>query len=185
MFITPEGNFVSTVDELLGKKDWNEFLEENVPIWKKTISALGYFFIEQKNSILPIWLKNPLPEQYAYKNKKVELFTPVNEYSYKFDSWMCNNLLEEDKSIALENSNWSPNFILEQAFVLERKLLEWGKYNGKDVDFNLGQKRLIGLRYYESEIYRDLYAAGKSEPKLITDLFMNFIDNKKNLRRKI
>jgi hypothetical protein len=184
MFIDKEGNMVNSIEELQNGQNWEEFLKENVPIWKKTIQALGYHFLEQEDSILPIWLKSPLPAE--YKLKKARLFVPVGEYDSKFDDWMCENFLKEDASIGYgRDKNWSPNFIPRQAQALERKLLDWGKYKSKDTDYNLGEEGLIGLKYSGSEIYKDIYKVGKSEPGIITQAFIEFIDNKINLRRKI
>lgn len=185
MFITKSGKSVDSLRELQEGKDWDEFLIDNVDIWKKTINALGYSFVEQKDSPLPVWLKNPLPEK--YKNKKLEMFPSVDEYDYRFDSWICDNMLVEDNEICFDPDykNWSPNFILDQAQALEKKLLVLGKYKSKDTDYDLGKEGLKGIKYSGSENYKEIYVVGMSEPDIITRAFIEFIDNKENLRRKI
>jgi hypothetical protein len=185
MFINKEGVMVNSTDELFESgQDWEGFLRENVPIWKKTIQALGYSFIEQEDSLLPIWLKKPLPGEYGLK--KARLFVTVKEYDSKFDDWMCENLLKEEQSIGYgRDNNWSPNFIPRQAQALERRLLSWGKYKTKDTDFNAGENGIIAIKYSGSEIYKDIYNVGKSEPDIICRSFVQFIDNRRKLRRKI
>lgn len=182
MFITKSGKSVNSLAELQEGMEWQDFLKENTDVWKKTMNALGYFFVEQKNSFLPIWLKKPIPPR--YKNKKVQMFSSVDEYDSSFDNWMCENLLKEDSSIAFDG-NWSPNFIPAQAYVLERKLLNWGKYKSKDTDYDLGGNGILGIKYFGSDLYQDIYKVGKSEPGIITEAFLEFIDNKNTLRRKV
>lgn len=184
MFINKQGEIVSSIAELHKGEDFQKFLEENVPIWKKTIQALGYSFVNQNDSLVPIWLKNPLPPE--YRDKKVKIFSGVDEYDSDFDSWMEENLLKEDSSIGFSGyHNWAPNFIPEQAIALEKRLMEWGKYKSKDVDYNLGEKEVKGINYSGSEIYKNVYNIGKSEPDIITRSFVHFIDNKNELVRKV
>jgi len=184
MFINKQGEIVSSIAELHKGEDFQKFLEENVPIWKKTIQALGYSFVNKKDSLVPIWLKNPLPPE--YKNKEIKMFVGVEEYDSGFDSWMQENILKEDSSIGFSGyHNWAPNFIPEQAIALEKRLMDWGKYKSKDVDYGLGEKGTMGINYSGSEIYKNIYNIGKSEPDIITRSFIHFINNKKDLTRKI
>jgi len=165
VFIDKEGKAVFSINELQEEKKWEDFVEEHISLWKKTMHVLGYFPVSIKHANLPVWSINPFPD--GYKGNRGQ--------------WCNNNLLGRDESIAFFGGEWAPNFIPDQAYALERKLVKWGEYQSKVINFKQDFKE---IRYFGSEVYQDISNSGKSELDIICRSFLEFADNKEKLLRK-
>jgi len=186
MFINEDNNFVESIKELQGKKEFEEFVKSNLNLWNKTAEFMGYHnptMVVAGNSSredycgFPVFFQNSIPEK-CFKDGELNQSHPL------FQDFMI-----EGNAI----TSWMPNFNPFQAYQLERKILEKGKYNIKETDYSKSKLGSMGfdkfglneirINYDGSQYYEHLFAKGKTELEAICNAAIQFLDKDKYFRK--